>query len=119
MQGVGGLEAVVSGQSAASPVINDLRGNALALDDLTKGSVTWFPSRVTAYGSAPGCAPLPLGDGAKVAQSSAWRGKWADITGFVWIGSRVYCPAEGRWLSFDQSWNKTDPMDLPSAAANP
>ena len=119
MQGVGGLEAVVSGPSAASPVINDLRGNALALDDLTKGSVTWFPSRTTAYGAVPGYAPIPLGDGSKIAQSSAWRGKWPDITGMYWLGDRMYIPAEGRWLSFDQSWNETDPNGFTFCGGEP
>jgi RHS repeat-associated protein len=119
VQGVGGLEAVVSGPSAASPVINDMRGNALALDDLVQGAVVWSPGRVTAYGAAPGYAPLPLGDGAKVTQASAWRGKWADITGLLWIGNRYYSPTEGRWLSFDQSWNETDPNGFTFCGGQP
>jgi len=119
MQGVGGLEAVVDGPRMASPVINDMRGNALALDDLVQGAVVWSPSRVTAYGSVPGYAPLPLGDGAKIVAACAWRGKWADITGLVWIGNRYYCPAEGRWLSFDQSWNETDPNGFTFCGGQP
>jgi RHS repeat-associated protein len=119
MQGVGGLEAVDNGPRAASPAINDMRGNALALYSLTQGSVTWFSSRVTAYGAVPGYAPLPLGDGAKIVAASAWRGKWADITGFVWIGNRYYYPTEGRWLSFDQSWNETDPNGFTFCGGQP
>jgi RHS repeat-associated protein len=119
MQGVGGLEAVVNGPRAASPVINDIRGNALATYSLTQGSVTWFSSRVTAYGAVPGYAPLPLGDGAKIVAASAWRGKWADITGLVWLGGRYYDPTAGRWLSFDPSWNESDPNGFTFCGGEP
>jgi RHS repeat-associated protein len=119
MQGVGGLEAEVDGPRAATPTITDLRGNALALYDVTKMSLTWFPSRVTAYGAVPGYAPLPLGDGAAVLAASAWRGKWADITGLYWLGNRYYDPVAGRWISFDPSWNEVDPNGLTFCGGQP
>jgi hypothetical protein len=84
MQGVGGLEAVVNGPRESSPIISDLRGNLLGLYNLSQASTVLFPSRVTAYGSVPGYAPLPVADGALVGQSSAWRGKWPDITGLYY-----------------------------------
>jgi RHS repeat-associated protein len=56
-----------------------------------------------------GYQPLPLADGASVAQASAWRGKWADITGLYCLGNRYYDPIAGSWLSFDPEWNGRDP----------
>jgi RHS repeat-associated protein len=119
MQGVGGLEAVVNGPRSASPVINDIRGNALALYNLTQASLVWFPSRVTAYSAVEGYRPLPLADGAKIAQASAWRGKWADITGLYWIGNRYYDPVSGGWMSFDPVWNERDPNGFTFCGGEP
>jgi RHS repeat-associated protein len=101
MQGVGGLEAVVNGPRESSPIINDLRGNVLGLYNLSLANTVLFPSRVTAYSAVPGYAPLPVADGALVAQSSAWRGKWPDITGLYCLGNRYYDPTAGNWLSAD------------------
>ena len=44
-----------------------------------------------------------------MAQSSAWRGRETDITGFHNIGLRPYDPVSGRWLAFDPAWNSGDP----------
>jgi RHS repeat-associated protein len=119
MQGMGGLEAVVNGPRESTPVISDLRGNALGLYNVSQASVTLFPSRVTAYGSVPGYAPLALADGAKVAQASAWRGKWSDITGLIYLGNRYYDPVAGNWFSFDPAWNERDPNGFTFCGGDP
>jgi RHS repeat-associated protein len=119
MQGVGGLEAVVNGPRESSPIINDIRGNALGLYNLSQAAVTLFPSRVTAYGAVPGYAPLPLADGAKVAQSSAFRDKWPDITGLYYFGARYYDPTAGNWMSFDPAWNGRDPNGFTFCGGDP
>lgn len=109
MEGVGGLEAVVNGPRQATPIINDARGNALALYNVSQAATIWFSSRPTAYGAAPGYEPLPLTDGAKIAQSSGWHDKWPDITGFYWLGGRHYSPVEGNWTSSDPLGHDADP----------
>ena len=109
MQGVGGLEAVVNGPREASAVVSDIRGNGYAIYNLTQASLTWYSSRVTAYGAVEGYSPLPLADGAKVAAASAWRGKWADITGLICLGARYYDPIAGNWLGADPLGHDADP----------
>lgn len=101
MQGVGGLEAVVNGPELSSPVVSDARGNGYAVYSQNQASLTWFTSRPTAFGAVQGYQPLPLADGATMAAASAWRGKWADITGLYWLGKRYYDPIAGNWLSAD------------------
>jgi len=101
MQGVGGLEAVVNGPRQSSPVISDIHGNGCAIYNVAQSSLAWYSSRPTAYGAVEGYQPLPLADGAKVAQASAWRGKWADITGLYCLGNRYYDPIAGNWLGAD------------------
>jgi RHS repeat-associated protein len=109
MQGVGGLEAVVNAPSPASPVVSDIRGNGYAIYNINQGSLTWYSSRVTAYGAVEGYRPLPLADGATMAPASAWRGKWADVTGLYWLGKRYYDPVAGNWLSADPLGHDADP----------
>jgi RHS repeat-associated protein len=55
----------------------------------------------TGYGPAPDSPVYRLTDGASLAQSTAWRGKRQDITGFYHLGARHYDPAGGRFLSPD------------------
>jgi RHS repeat-associated protein len=109
MQGVGGLQAVVNGPRESSPMIYDSGGNVLGIYVLSNATAVLFPSRVTAYGAVPGYAPLPVADGALVGQSSAWRGKWPDITGFYYLGRRYYDPVAGSWLSADPLGHTADP----------
>jgi len=89
------------------PVISDIRGNALAA--VTNGVVSWNPGRPTGYGAVPGYRPPALGNGASIALSSAWRGRWVDITGYYSVGLRPYDPVSGRWLTYDSVWNERDP----------
>jgi RHS repeat-associated protein len=109
MQGVGGLEAVVNAPSPASPVVSDSRGNGYAIYNINQGRLSWYSTRVTAYGAVEGYRPLPLADGATMAPASAWRGKWADITGLYWLGHRYYDPIAGNWLSADPLGHDADP----------
>jgi RHS repeat-associated protein len=109
MQGVGGLEAVVNGPLQSSPVVSDIRGNGYAIYNVAQGSLSWYPSRVTGFGAVTGYQPLPLADGASVAQASAWRGKWADITGLYCLGNRYYDPIAGNWLGADPLGHNADP----------
>jgi RHS repeat-associated protein len=74
---------------------------------------------VTGYGAVPGYRPLPLGGGANVQRASAWHGKWADITGYVWIGNRYYSPETGTWVSFDPAWNSGDPSGFTYCGGDP
>ncbi len=108
MHGVGGLEAVATGPQQSSSVIADIRGNGCASYNAQTG-LTWYSSRVTAFGAVTGYQPLPLADGASVAQASAWRGKWADITGLYCLGNRYYDPIAGNWLGADPLGHKADP----------
>ena len=109
MNGVGGLEATATGFGYFAPTLNDARGNVLGVCDPAHGTITWNPSRPTGYGAVPGYRPLPLGHGGSYAQSAAWRGKWADVTGYIWLGARFYDPVAGMWLSPDPQWNDRDP----------
>ena len=118
MQGVGGLDAVVNGPRQSSPVVSDIRGNGYAIFNLTQGSLVWYSSRVTAYGAVEGYRPLPLADGAKMAAASAWRGKWADITGLYCLGHRYYDPTAGNWLGADPLGHDADPSLYAFCAAS-
>ena len=109
MQGVDGLDAVVNGPRQSSPVVSDIRGNGYAIFNLTQGSLVWYSSRVTAYGAVEGYRPLPLADGANMGAASAWRGKWADITGLYCLGHRYYDPTAGNWLGADPLGHDADP----------
>jgi RHS repeat-associated protein len=107
MNGVGGLDAVSPYLNVFDPIISDFRGNILGV--VTNGALSWNPARPAAYGAVPGYRPLPLGSGANVSMASAWRGKWADITGYYQLGLRPYDPISGRWLTYDSAKSERDP----------
>jgi RHS repeat-associated protein len=109
MNGVGGLDGISPGLSLFNPTVSDVRGNILSYYDSSVGSVTWSPARSTGYGAVPGYRPVALASGATLEQSSVWRGRWPDITGYYNIGLRPYDPISGRWLTYDSSWNGKDP----------
>jgi RHS repeat-associated protein len=117
LNGTGGFDSDSPGGSAFNPTISDMRGNILAV--VTNGVVAWNPSRLTGYGAVPGYGPVALGNGANVAQSSAWRGRWVDITGYYQIGLRPYDPVSGRWLTYDSVWNERDPNYYTFAGGEP
>ena len=107
LNGTGGYDAVSRGSSQFNPTISDMRGNILAT--VINGLVSWNPARPTGYGAVPGFRPVALGNGASVSLSSAWRGRWVDITGYYNVGLRPYDPVSGRWLTYDSIWNERDP----------
>ena len=117
LNGTGGFDAVSPYLDLFNPVISDFRGNILA--EVTNGVVVWNPSRPTGYGAVPGYRPVALGHGADISLSSAWRGRWVDITGFYNIGMRLYDPVAGYWLSYDSAWNERDPNYLTFCGGDP
>ncbi len=82
-------------------------------------SASAMTARPTGYGAVPGYRPLALAHGGDLAQSSAWRGRWPDITGYYNIGRRTYDPVAGMWLSYDSVWNDADPNYLSFAGGDP
>jgi RHS repeat-associated protein len=107
LNGAGGLDGVSPYLNTFNPVISDARGNILA--EVTNGAVSWNPARPTGYGAVPGYRPAAFANGADMAQSSAWRGREVDITGYYNVGARTYDPVAGNWLSYDPWWNIGDP----------
>jgi len=108
LNGIGGFDAVSPYLNLFEPVISDFRGNILGV--VTNGAVSWNPARPTGYGAVPGYRPLALGSsGASISLSSAWRGRWVDITGYYSVGLRPYDPVSGRWMTYDSVWNERDP----------
>jgi len=117
MNGVGGLDAVSPILNLFQPTVSDFRGNILGV--ITNGMMFWNPARPTGYGAVPGYQPLPLANGANIALASAWRGRWADITGLYNIGLRPYEATSGRWLTFDSVWNEIDPNGMSFCGGDP
>jgi len=117
MNGVGGLDAVSPILNLFQPTVSDFRGNILGV--ITNGMMSWNPARPTGYGAVPGYQPLPLANGANIALASAWRGRWADITGLYNIGLRPYEATSGRWLTFDSVWNEIDPNGMSFSGGDP
>jgi RHS repeat-associated protein len=107
LNGTGGFDAVSPYLNLFYPTISDARGDILG--EVVNNAVSWNSARPTGYGAVPDYRPPALGNGANLAQSSAWRGHWVDITGFYQVGMRTYDPVAGRWLSFDPVWNQFDP----------
>jgi RHS repeat-associated protein len=117
LNGIGGFDAVSPILNLFEPVISDFRGNILGV--IANSSVSWNPARPTGYGAVPGYLPLPLANGADISLASAWRGRWADITGFYNIGLRPYDPVSGRWLTFDSVWNEMDASGMSYCGGDP
>jgi len=117
LNGIGGLDAVSPGLNLFEPTISDFRGNILGV--VTNSAVVWNPSRPSGFGAVPGYQPVALGSGADIVVSSAWRGRWADITGYYNIGLRPYDPISGRWLTYDSAWNEIDPSGMTFCGGDP
>lgn len=100
LQGTGGLEATITdADRATSGVIGDQFGNGVAA--VTAGNLNWFATRVGSYGPLPGSEVQTLTEVSKLAESTAWRGRRVDATGFIFLGARYYEPNTGRFLSAD------------------
>ena len=108
LQGTGGLEAtILDADGTTTGVINDQFGNGVA--SVSGGSVTWFTTRVGAYGPLPGVQPQILTDASQLAAATAWRSRRIDPTGFYWLGARYYEPTSGRFLSADPMGHAASP----------
>lgn len=107
LYGAGGLDGISPYLNFFYPTISDARGNILA--EVTNGIVSWNSARPTGFGAVPGYRPVAFANGADMAQSSAWRGREVDITGYYSVGARTYDPVAGNWLSYDPWWNIGDP----------
>jgi RHS repeat-associated protein len=117
LNGTGGLDGVSPYLNLFNPVISDFRGNILA--EITNGVVSWISARPTGYGAVPGYRAVALAYNVDMAQSSAWRGRWVDITGYHQIGLRPYDSISGRWLTYDSVWNERDPNYYTFAGGDP
>ncbi len=117
LNGIGGLDAVSPVLNLFDPTISDERGNVLGV--LINGVMSWNSARPTGYGAVPGYQPLPLANGASLSLASAWRGRWADITGYYQIGLRPYDPVSGRWLTYDSVWNEIDASGMSYCGGDP
>ena len=118
LQGTGGLEAVIlDADGTTTGVINDQFGNGVAT--VSGGSVTWYTTRVGAYGPLPGIQAQTLTDVTQVAASTAWRSRRIDPTGFYWLGARYYEPTSGRFLSADPMGQAASPSLYDFAHGDP
>ena len=118
LQGTGGLEAVIlDADGTTTGVINDQFGNGIA--SVSGGSVTWYTTRVGAYGPLPGIQAQTLTDVSQVAAATAWRSRRIDPTGFYWLGARYYEPTSGRFLSADPMGQSSSPSLYDFAGGDP
>jgi RHS repeat-associated protein len=115
----GAFEAIAPPPDLFCPVLPDARGNLHAVYDQRHGDLVWFKSRVTGYGAVPGHRPQPLGYGSDAASGSAWRGVWADLTGYYLRGHRYYDPESHRWLSADPLGHSADPSLMTFCGGDP
>src|SRR5204863_4201402 len=100
---------VIEESGVFEAVLSDARGNLQGYYDPAQLKVVWNASRPTGYGGVPGYRPLANGVAGNVAESAAWRGRAADVTGYIWLGSRYYNPENGSFLSSEPVWNGRDP----------
>jgi len=98
-------------------VINDQFGNGVA--SVTGSTVTWFATRVGAYGPLPGTQAATLTDITQLAAATAWRGRRIDPTGFYNLGARCYDPVSGRFLSADPMGQAASPSLYDFAGGDP
>jgi RHS repeat-associated protein len=109
LNGTGGYDADSPKLNLFNPTISDFRGNILGYYNSAGGSNVWNAARPTGYGAVPDYRPVALANSGNMPQSSGWRGRWVDLTGYYQIGTRPYDPVSGRWLTYDSVWNEHDP----------
>ena len=92
MQGLGGLESTIREYDGYSiGFVNDCFGNSVAT---ITNSVATFGPRVMSYGQIP-LQDLPfLSTHVSVAQSTVWRGKRLDPSGFFYMGATILRPEQ-------------------------
>ena len=115
--GTGGLEAVLtpdpesaSGGFKVRAAVSDAFGNIVATLDGhgPVQRVEWLATRVGGYGPLPNHRAELLASPLRVAESTAWRGRRMDPTGFYWLGARYYETHSGRFLSPDPYGHGSD-----------
>jgi RHS repeat-associated protein len=119
MNGTGGLDGLVDSVGIFRAVISDARGDVLARHEPTDGTVQWNSSRPTGYGAVPEYRPIALAHNSDIAASSAWRGRWPDLSGLYWLGARYYDPVAGRFISCDPLGHDADPSLYSFANGDP
>jgi RHS repeat-associated protein len=119
LNGIGGLDGVIDDITIFHPVISDARGNLLASYDPVAQQVKWTAARPTGYGAIPEHRPVALVNNAGVVQASAWQGRWPEITGVYWKGSRYYDPQGGYFLSHDPVHDPNNPSGYTYAGGDP
>ena len=81
--------------------------------------MVWNSSRPTGYGGVPEYRPVALADNGELASSSAWRGRWADLSGLYCLGARYYDPVAGSFISCDPLGHDSDPSLYTFAGGDP
>jgi RHS repeat-associated protein len=119
LNATGGLDGLADDFGIFKPVIADARGNILASYEPASGEVVWNMSRPTGYGAVPEYRPVALADNGDVAAACAWRGRWPDLSGLYWFGSRYYDPVAGRFISFDPVYDQLNPCGYSFAGGDP
>jgi RHS repeat-associated protein len=126
--GTGGLEAVLTpnpesnnGGFVIKAVVSDAFGNVVAtvtgLGPLQRAE--WLTTRVGGYGPLPNHRAELLTSPLRLAESSAWRTRRVDPTGFYWLGARYYEPQLARFLSPDPLGHGSDPSLYAFANGDP
>ncbi len=115
--GTGGLEAVLTPdlESAAGgfrvkTVVCDAFGHLVATvsGHGAQQRAEWLATRVGGYGPLPNHRAEILTSPLRLAESSAWRTRRLDPTGFYWLGARYYETHSGRFLSPDPYGHSSD-----------
>jgi RHS repeat-associated protein len=119
LQGIGGLDGVIDDINIFHAVISDARGNLLGSYDPVSRQVKWTEARPTGYGAIPEYRPVALVNNADLVQASAWQGRWPEITGVYWKGSRYYDPQGGYFLSHDPVYDDSNPSGYTYAGGDP
>ena len=101
LSGIGGFEAYCPGPEFFCPIISDSQGNLHGVYDQQHLMITWYPSRLGAYGPVPAAAPPPFGDGGSLDQARASHNRGIDRTGFSWRGARYFDSVTFSFLSPD------------------
>lgn len=100
LQGIGGLEAIVTPTATVSP-FHDLFGNIVAyMPDATH--LNWgHIAEYSAFGLRPDNVVPSLLPGMPLHEVLNYRGKRLDPTGDYWWGARYYDPVQGQFTSHD------------------
>jgi len=100
--GTGGFEAIVPGPELYCPIVSDIHGNLLAVNDPKHGGLIWYPSRVSAFGTVPGTRPVPVGQaGPDLGAKYVYRNRAMTSIGMTWMGMNWYRPESANFLTFD------------------